>query len=258
MLDILDIQPHHRVADFTCGAGGFLVNSARGMDVWYSDRGMHVGPKQLVGVDVSADWARIAAANATLHLLMPLQLQIVVDDAFHAYSSAGNLKNAELFDRIAMAPSFGRSINKSLAQEVLGIKNSSASEVLFPLLAQAKLQSGGKAVVMIPAGLLSKRNGTILRQKLITEKTLEAVITLKAGMLQPFNNERVALLLMRDSAENVPLDQCWFFSVEHDGYPLNLSRDLLQPPPLQQNDLSVVQGCLSLKLDLENFRGIFP
>src|SRR6266536_5420088 len=119
MLTILNIQPEHNLADFTCGAGGFLVNADKGTRKW---------PKRMVGVEISPDWARIAAANATLHNLGPSQLDIIVDDAFHTCGPDGDLQE-ELFHRIAMAPSFGRSIERSLAQKALGISNVRTSEV---------------------------------------------------------------------------------------------------------------------------------
>ena len=242
MLNILDVRPEHNFADFTCGPGGFLVNSDRGTGKW---------PKRIVGIEISPDMARIAAANATLHNLDPSQMEIIADDAFHACGPEGKLRH-EPFNRIAMAPPFGRNIAKSLAQETLGFSNTSASEVLFTYLAQAKLKPGGRAVVMVPAVLLANRTGTALRQKLVEERLLEGVITLKPGMLQPFNNLRVALLLIyQPEVGQTPLEQCWFLSLENDGYPLNPSRDLLAPPPLIENDLPLAEKVLLPEHDFQ-------
>lgn len=235
MLAILDIQTEHSLADFTCGAGGFLVNADKGTREW---------PKRMVGVEISPDWARIAAANAALHNLGPSQVEIIIDDAFHTCGTSGNLQE-ELFDRIAMAPSFGRSIEKSFTQDTLGMSNVRSSEVLFTYLALKKLEPGGKAIVMVPISLLTNKTGAALRQKLINERLLEAVITLKAGMLQPFNKERVALLLIRKPALiHLPLEQFWLLSQDYDGYPLNPGRDLLAPPPLEENDLPLTKMVL--------------
>ncbi len=237
MLDLLDIQPEHHFADFTCGSGGFLVNVDQGTGKW---------PQKMVGVEVSPDWLHIAVANAALHQLAQPQINFFLDDAFYACGPQGVLRN-EKFHRIAMAPSFGRNIDKKLVQATFEDNSitTAASEVLFTYLAQKKLEPGGRAVVMVPISLLTNRTGNSIRQKLIDEKLLEAVITLQPGMLQPFNNERVALLLIQQTkVADPPLEQCWFLNLEHDGYPRNPSRDLISLPPQPENDLPLAQKVL--------------
>ncbi|WP_201372657.1 HsdM family class I SAM-dependent methyltransferase [Ktedonobacter robiniae] len=233
MLNLLDIRPEHHFADFTCGSGGFLVNTAR-------------RPERMIGVEISSDWRSIAVANAALHQLERPQIDFHLDNAFHACSPEGVLSN-QTFHRIAMAPSFGRTIDKRLAQAVLADDTitTGVSEVLFTYMAYKKLAPGGRAVVMVPISLLTNRTGNALRQRLIDEHVLEAVITFQAGMLQPFNNERVALLLIQQKQKNwPPLEQCWFLNLEYDGYPRNPNRDLLSPPSLLENDLPLAQKVL--------------
>lgn len=233
ILALLDIQPEHHFADFTCGSGGFLVNAAQ-------DTARR--PVKSVGVDISPDWLSIAVANATLHHLERPQIDFYLDDAFHACGPEGVLRN-EPFQRIAMAPPFGVTIDKKLAQAALvdDAISTSTSEVLFTYLAYNKLEPGGRAVVMVPISLLTNRTGFALRRRLLGDRALEAVITFQTGMLQPFNNERVALLLMRRVQVDQPLpEQCWLLNLEHDGYPCSPSRDLLSPPLLRENDLPLV------------------
>src|SRR5260221_2258935 len=233
VLDLLDIQSEHHFADFTCGSGGFLVNAAQ-------DTARR--PARSVGVDISPDWLSIAIANAALHHLERPQIDFYLDDAFQACGPEGVLSHAR-FQRIAMAPPFGLTIDKKLAQAALADNTIStgASEVLFTYLAYNKLEPGGRAVVMVPISLLTNRTGLALRRRLLEERALEAVITFQTGMLQPFNNERVALLLMRRVQEDQPPpEQCWLLNLEYDGYPRNPSRDLLSPPPLRENDLPLV------------------
>ncbi|MFI5421954.1 MAG: N-6 DNA methylase, partial [Nitrososphaerales archaeon] len=235
MLDMLDMQPTDSFADFACGSGGFLVH--RNKD---ERPGTQTGP--FVGVDINPEIARIAAANVVLNYLPREQTHIYSEDAFRICSPDGPLGKTE-FDCIAMAPSFGKPANERLARDVLGIESGGFNETLFTYLAIKKLRPSGKAVVMVPTPLLSRAQDSQLRRMLSEEQTIKAVISLKEGMLYPFNDLATALLYVEKQRSNRRF-QTWFFKVAQDGYPLTRSRDVIDPPSAS-SDMPLVVKALS-------------
>lgn len=218
MITLLQVQPGQHFADFTCGTGGFLVhrNGKAGHPAAISSG-------STVGVEVSPALARIAGANALLHRMNKANTHIYIGNAFRVC--------AELpaFDRIAMAPPFGMSIDPQMSEPLLGKTREHTSEFLFPLLTLQKLKTDGQAILMVPPGITNTDASLVLRETLIEQHTLKAVISLGENILQPFTPQPVYLLLIAKN-KTTPPQPTWFLDITYDGYPLNASRDLMAEP----------------------------
>jgi len=235
MLEMLDIRPEKSFADFACGSGGFLVHS-------YQQKHSAVSRGQMVGVDIAPAWARIAVANVSLNGLPKESTEIYSDDAFHICGPGGVLKNQQ-FDYIAMAPSFGRVSNEKTATDAFEKGTVGSNETLFTRLMVEKLRRSGKGIMMVPNGLLSRTADRALRKMLVEGHTLRAVISLKAGMLYPFNDEQVGLILVQKQPLPTP-PQTWFFRAEQDGYSLTRSRDVTKVPS-QASDMPLIAAAMN-------------
>lgn len=244
MLALLKIEPGHSFADFCCGSGGFLVSR---------NEAAYKSPGKTVGVEISQNIARIAGANAVLHD-MHKNIHIYIGNAFRVCSPSGDLADSE-FDRIAMIPPFSALSeyilggDLTLIEETLGIGSANyLSEHLFTRLALKKLAPHGRAIVMVPSGLLFREHADLsLRRAIIDNRELHAVIFLNKGALYPFTSIPVNFLLLhRAQQQDSPI---WFFKVDYDGYPLGRSRDLSQSPNDKKNDLPLVQTVLETTAD---------
>jgi type I restriction enzyme M protein len=117
---------------------------------------------------------------------------------------------------------------------------STKSELLFVWLLLDLLEEGGRGAVIVPEGLLfgSTNAHVALRRELLFQHRLEGVISLPAGVFQPYTGVKTSILVFQKYAElpadNGPRTQnVWFYEVEADGYTLDAKRNE-KPEP---NDL---------------------
>lgn len=218
------------VADFACGSGGLLVefgsNPIPGID-----------GHPVTGVEISPAWARIARANLRLHSVATGEIH--TGDALAVVGS----RIISQFGIIAMNPPFGSPLEATLVEQRLNEGKGTRSETVLTLLALNYLQSGGVLAVLQPGGaLFSTSSGEVtLRERLLTENRLEAVIQLPKDAFQPYSQLQTYLLLARNSQPgsleaNAPV---WFFHITHDGFSSGRNR---QPQPEQSQLPQLVEA----------------
>jgi type I restriction enzyme M protein len=140
----------------------------------------------------------------------------------------------DYFDVILANPPFkgnidGDSVHASLRSKVKTTK----TELLFIALIVRMLKMGGRAAVIVPDGVVfgSSNAHTGIRQMLVDENQLEAVISLPSGVFKPYAGVSTAILVFTKGGRT---DNVWFYKVERDGYSLDDKRNQL---PADQNDL---------------------
>lgn len=225
MIYLAEVEPAHSVADFACGSAGLLVN--------------HPNERQgrTLGVDISSEWAKLAYANVKLH---GLNARILHHNALSVFVQEEELEKTN-FDRILMNPPFGEKIDVNLAEITLGQKVGSRSETVLLALALRKLALGGQAAVLVPSGILFSNSTAerVLRNQLVDENSLLAVISFPKDAFQPYSPLQTHLLLF-SKVEAREEHLTWFFQVEQDGYPAGRGRDLTQNPS-QPSDLPFLE-----------------
>ena len=114
---------------------------------------------------------------------------------------------------------------------------SKRSEVLFVDYMAEHLNPSGRAAIIVPEGIIfqSQKAHTSLR-KMLVEDYLVAVVSLPAGVFQPYSGVKTSILLL-DKALAKKTDRIAFFKVENDGYDLGAQRR-----PIEKNDLPKVQA----------------
>jgi type I restriction enzyme M protein len=101
---------------------------------------------------------------------------------------------------------------------------SKKSELLFLGVIVQSLAPGGRCAVVVPEGLLfgSTREHKALRQKLLTEHQLQAVVSLPAGVFKPYSGVKTGVLVFRRpmeaATEGTTTNKVWFYEVRADGY----------------------------------------
>jgi len=210
------------VADFACGSGGLLVEFPQ---------------SNVSGSEISPSWARLARANLLLHHLRAEN--IYTGNAFeisakHFSESSGYSSQVNRhFDAIVMNPPFGQPIEKQLIPYNLGGNTGQRSETVLTLLALNHLKKDGVLAVLQPGGaLFSTSSGEVLlRQRLLAENRLEAIIQLPKDAFQPYSQLQTYLLLAQKSASSIEADEpVWFYDIAHDGFSSGRNR---QPQPEQ-------------------------
>ena len=126
---LVDIKHNTKIADLACGSGGFLVEAAS-MD----DR--------MTGIEISPNWARVAAANCLLHNSRP---EILIGNSLSVLGR-GQLGDS-FFDVILINPPFGAKVDKSLIPVAFDFKFSGRSETVLSGLAMNHLAELGQMLV---------------------------------------------------------------------------------------------------------------
>lgn len=204
---------HAAVADFACGSGGLLVE---------------FGEHKVTGIEISPTWGRIARANLLLNGMPAAEIH--TGDALTILGT----RVTDQFNIITMNPSFGSTLEAERVEQRLGEGKGTRSETVLALLALNYLQPDGVLAVLQPGGaLFSTSSGeATLRNRLLIENRLEAIIQLPKDAFQPYSQVQTYLLLARNSAQSsiVADAPVWFYQVTHDGFSSGRNR---QPQPEQ-------------------------
>jgi type I restriction enzyme M protein len=106
------------------------------------------------------------------------------------------------------------------------------TELLFLVLILHMLKMGGRAAVIVPDGVLfgSSQAHLGVRQIIVDDNQLEAVISLPAGVFKPYAGVSTAILIF---AKGGRTGDVWFYDVQADGYSLDDKRTDLLPPAKQ-------------------------
>ncbi len=241
MVDVVDPRLYETVLDPACGTAGFLISAFKHIQRANTDEDGQstLTPhehgrlaKSLTGYDISPDMVRLSLVNMYLHGF--------VKPDIHEYDT---LTSEERWDERAdvilanppfMSPRGGiRPHNRFSVQ-------AKRSEVLFVDYMAEHLTPTGRAGIIVPEGVIfqSQRAHTQLRQMLV-EDYLVAVVSLPAGVFQPYSGVKTSILILDRSLAR-RTDRIAFLKVENDGFDLGAQRR-----PIDQNDLPQVRAELT-------------
>ena len=110
---------------------------------------------------------------------------------------------------------------------------SKRSEVLFVDYMAEHLTPNGRAGIIVPEGIIFQAAGAYkqLRKYLVENNYLVAVVSLPAGVFNPYSGVKTSILILDKSLAR-KTDQVLFVKVEADGFDLGAQRR-----PVDRNDL---------------------
>lgn len=244
IVSIVDPKKDETILDPACGTAGFLISSYKHIlrantnkkghsTLTPDDRGRLA--RNFKGYDISPDMVRLSLVNMYLHGF--------TDPHLYEYDTLTSEERWNEFSDVILA-------NPPFMSPKGGIKphrrfsvQSKRSEVLFVDYIAEHLTPTGRAGVIVPEGIIfqSQTSYKALR-KMLVENHLVAVISLPAGLFQPYSGVKTSILLFDRSLARQS-DTIGFFKVENDGFGLGAQRR-----PIDKNDLPQV------KAELEIFR----
>ena len=241
---IVDPQKHETILDPACGTAGFLISAYKHIRAANIDA-QHINTltpddikrlfANITGYDISPDMVRLSLANMYLHGFP--------DPHVYEYDTLTSEERwNERADVILANPPFMSPKGGIRPHNRFGVQ-SKRSEVLFVDYIAEHLTPGGRAGVIVPEGVIfqSQRAYTQLRKMLI-EEYLAAVVSLPAGVFNPYSGVKTSILLL-DTAIARKTDRIAFFKVENDGFDLGTQRR-----PIDANDLPSVEAELAAYL----------
>jgi type I restriction enzyme M protein len=247
---LVDPHPGQRICDPACGTAGFLISALSHIlraNTKPADlkRGMLDGsnlkPAQwrfleeqaFTGYDNDANMVKIGILNLYLHQLERAHIEMMNP----LTTGFGGTYPGKKFDVILANPPFaGRIQEESILSDLNYKLNTRATELLFLKWFIDHLTPNGRAGVIVPNGVLfgSNNAATSLRELLLSECDLQAVISFPSGVFKPYSGVSTAALIFQKGATTKSV---WFYDLTADGFSLDDNRT-----PTEANDIPDVLG----------------
>ncbi|WP_424363090.1 HsdM family class I SAM-dependent methyltransferase [Methylocystis parvus] len=180
------------------------------------------------GYDNDANMVKIGILNLYLHQLERAHIEM----RNPLTTGFGGIYPGKRFDIILANPPFsGRVQEESILSDLNYKLNTRATELLFLKWFIDHLTPGGRGGVIVPAGVLfgSTNAATKLRELLLTECDLQAVINLPSGVFRPYSGVGTAALIFEKGKAT---ESVWFYDLTADGFSLDDKRT-----PIAANDI---------------------
>jgi type I restriction enzyme M protein len=251
MVAIIDPKKHEVILDPACGTAGFLISSykhiikqnssnyAPDKDLGIATEGTqsvnevilttngYNGDKltanersiladNMHGYDISPDMVRLSLVNMYLHGVK--EPQIFEYDSLTSEDHWNEFSDVILANPPFMSPKGGIRPHKRFSVQ------SNRSEVLFVDYIAEHLTQDGRAAVIVPEGIIFQ-SGNAYKQlrKMLVEKYLVGVISLPAGVFQPYSGVKTSILWL-DKSLAKKTDKILFVKIENDGFDLGAQR----------------------------------
>lgn len=226
MVEIVDPKKTDSILDPACGTAGFLISSYKhileknkdndGNSTLSADDRKRM-TENFAGYDISPDMVRLSRVNMYLHKFAKPQIS--------EYDTLSSLdKWDETYDVILANPPFMTPKGGIIPHNRYRIPAKRA-EVLFVDYIAEHLNPTGKAGVIVPEGIVfqSAKAYKSLRKYLVEDGLLYAVISLPAGVFNPYSGVKTSILLM-DKTLAKQKDEILFVKINNDGYDLGAQR----------------------------------
>ena len=234
---ILDPKKDETVLDPACGTAGFLISSYKHIlranvdkdsnsTLTPDDKGRLA--TNFKGYDISPDMVRLSLVNMYLH-------GFAAPPIFEYDTLTSEDRWNEYADVILANPPFMSPRGGIRPHNRFSVK-SKRSEVLFVDYMAEHLTHNGRAGIIVPEGIIfQSQNAHKQLRKMLVEDYLIAVISLPAGVFNPYAGVKTSVLIL-DKSLAKRADHVAFFKVANDGFDLGAQRR-----PIDENDLPQVQ-----------------
>ena len=222
IVEIVSPAKEDTVLDPACGTAGFLISSYKhilrqntksrpGDLLTADDKGRLM--TNFCGYDISPDMVRLSLVNLYLHSF--------ANPGIYEYDTLTSEDRwGERYDVILANPPF-MTPKGGIRPHSRFIIKAKRSEVLFVDYIAEHLNVHGKAGVIVPEGIIFQSQNAYknLRKMLVEDGYLYAVISLPAGVFQPYSGVKTSILLM-DKTLAKKTGGILFAKIANDGFDL--------------------------------------
>ncbi len=263
IVEMVNPKIGEKILDPACGTAGFLIAAYEFLKLRYSDlknteehNGKKIGygdklnkeqqqfleRQTFYGYDIGTEMVRLALMNLILHGVEGAHIR-------HKDTVAGAEDEEDLqhFDIVLTNPPFAGKIDRERIKPTLPVK-SKKTQVLFLGYVINSLKSGGRAGVILPEGSLfgTNKDDKEIRRYLLENTKLEAVVSMPAGVFQPYAGVKTSFLIFKKRANPIILggkgsahsealrEGVWFFDIKGDGSSLSAAKKF---GPQYKNDI---------------------
>ena len=227
MVEMTAPTPRDVICDPACGTAGFLIAASEYLirhhsEAIYRDEAARrrYNEGTFHGYDFDSTMLRIGSMNMLLHGVENPDIR------YRDSLAQADDDEAEKYSLILANPPFAGSLDyESTARDLQQIVKTKKTELLFMALFLRLLQTGGRAAVIVPDGVLfgSSKAHKALRRMLVEEQKLDAVISMPSGVFKPYAGVSTAIVLFTRTNSG-GTDQVWFYDMRADGFSLDDKR----------------------------------
>lgn len=251
MVELMQPTLKDTICDPAMGSAGFIVESAKYIQSHYKsellkkENADHYKNGMLHGFDTDATMLRIGAMNLMLH---------GVDNPDIEYRDSLSTDNTDenKYTLCLANPPFTGSLDyEAVSKNLLAITKTKKTELLFLALFVRMLQIGGRCASIVPDGVLfgNSTGHKSIRKELVDNQRLQAVISMPAGVFQPYSGVSTAILVFTKTNAG-GTDKVWFYDMKADGYSLDQRRQ-----EVEENDIpDVIERWKHLDTEAERSR----
>lgn len=252
MVDMIQPTKEDTICDPSAGSAGFLVAAGEYFHEKHPEYFLdntfrkHYNTDMFTGIEFDSTMLRIGAMNLQLHgIENPI---LIGKDAL----SESNADLRDKFSLILANPPFKGSLDyDGVESSILKVVKSKKTELLFLGLMLRMLQPGGRCAVIVPDGVLfgSSNAHKQIRQEIIENQKLDAVISMPSGVFKPYAGVSTAVLFFTKTGSG-GTDKVWFYDMQADGYTLDDKRSETKDNDIQE----IVSRYHNLKQEKERKR----
>ena len=261
MVEILNPQKHETMGDTACGTAGFLISAYKHvlkhnssdyqpepntveaandvpLELLTVDSPLHYKgdlltpderkrlAENIKGYDISPDMVRMSLVNLYLHGFN--------DPHIAEYDTlTSEARWDEYFDVIFANPPFMSPKGGIKPHKRFSIQ-AKRSKVLFVDYIAEHLTPTGRAGIIVPEGIIfQSQTAYKALRKMLVDTALVAVISLPAGVFQPYSGVKTSILIL-DKTLAKQSDRVAFFKIENDGFGLGAQRRAVAGEQLSQ------------------------
>ena len=233
MVELMQPNLKDVICDPAMGSAGFIVEAAKYVRDRYKkellkkENSEHYRKEMLHGFDTDSTMLRIGAMNLMLH---------GVDNPDIKYQDSLSTDNTDesRYTLCLANPPFTGSLDfEAVSKNLLAITKTKKTELLFLALFVRMLQIGGRCASIVPDGVLfgNSTGHKSIRRELIDNQRLQAVISMPAGVFQPYSGVSTAIFVFTKTNAG-GTDKVWFYDMKADGFSLDQRRN-----PVEENDI---------------------
>lgn len=225
IVDAVNPQKNENICDPACGSAGFLISAYK--HIINANTKNKIGDllspeekkkiiKNFVGYDISPDMVRLSKVNMYFHGFL--------DPTIYEYDTLGQEEKwDESFDVMLANPPFMSPKGGIKPHKRFSVQ-ANRSEVLFVDYILEHLRPKGRAGIIVPEGIIFQSAGAYKTlRKMLVEDGLMAVVSLPAGVFNPYAGVKTSILLF-DNEIAKKTKNILFLKIQNDGFDLGAQR----------------------------------
>lgn len=233
MAELMQPQLDDTICDPACGTAGFLVAVSEYIKTHYNatvftkEFSEYYSKEMFHGCEFDEMMISIAAMNLMLH-------GVEQPDLYDKSSLDEDYSVADRYSLVLANPPFKGSLDSNtIAKSLSSVLKTKKTELLFLALILRILKIGGRCASIVPDGVLfgSDKAAKGIRQVIMDEHKLEAVISMPSGVFKPYAGVSTAILIFTKTNSG-GTDNVWFYDMRSDGFTFNDKRT-----PIEKNDI---------------------